>query len=191
MAKQKTKLKSFFEGKRRECVLQNYHPLESRAGEKRFKLFVAMPLSNKPVDGMPEAFVEQYELMEREKSVLNHSKVGSIVEDATFQIFATDTVTKPAIKSVGVILQNLKLIGVGIGESREVSLEFEAYVAGSIALKDWLYEHIHKTFFTEVEPSQMELPVEDEKPAKKGKKGKAPFDPEGIQQSAKSGELIQ
>jgi hypothetical protein len=45
MAKQKTKLKEFFEGRRRQCELQVINVLKNKAGERRIKMSVIMPLS--------------------------------------------------------------------------------------------------------------------------------------------------
>ena len=59
MAKQLARLKDFFEGKRRRCTLDDYHQLKSQGNENRMKLMISMPLSNQPVDGIPDEFRDQ------------------------------------------------------------------------------------------------------------------------------------
>jgi len=92
MAKQKTKLKEFFEGRRRQCELQVINVLKNKAGERRIKMSVIMPLSGQPVTGMPDIFTEPYMLMQKEKSTLNFSKIDVAVNEAAFNIFSTDTI---------------------------------------------------------------------------------------------------
>ena len=196
MAKKNARLKDFFEGKRRQCSLQDYRPLKTKAGERRLKLSVEMPLSNMPVDGMPDDFTEEYALMEREKSKVNLSKVAVELEGALYSIFSTDTIGRPSVTINGATLNSFRLIGDGVEDQRTVSLEFTVYLPWTDDLRDWCGIHLHEDFFAEVVPSQMELVEEEpvEKPIKaKGKKKdkQASFDPEAIQKAAKRGELVQ
>lgn len=191
MAKQETKLKHFFEGKRRECELRDFHVLKDRQDVKRIKLSIVMPLSNRPATGMPEDFAEQFFLMDKEMCSTNASKIAVSMDGATAEIFSTDTVKGAAITSIGAVLQDFKMVGVGLKEKRTVSLEFTMTAMHTVKLLDWADKHLHATFYIEALPSQMELPTEEE-PSKKPKKGKQTnFDPEEIQKAAKKGELIQ
>lgn len=157
MAKQLARLNHFFEGKRRKCNLRSYHALKSKAGEHRFKLDVVMPLSHMPVDGMPAEFIEQYALMEKEKSALNMSRVAVTLDGALFSIFTTDTVRNSVVKINAATLQDFRLTASGVEQNRNVSLEFIVYLPATIALRDWVFDHLHGDFFSEAVPSQMEL----------------------------------
>lgn len=189
MSKNNARLKHFFEGKRRKCNLSDYRQLKSKAGERRMKLMVSMPLSNNPVMGIPEAFAEEYALMEREKSSVNLSKISVELEGALFTIFTTDTSSRPTVKTNGATLTAFRLIGNGVEDKRTVDLEFTVYLSWTESLRDWCGDHQHADFFAETVPSQMELV--DAKPVGKlviAKKGK--FDPDAIKKAAKSGELV-
>ena len=180
MAKQRTKLKDFFEGKRRRCRLQNFQVLKDRKDILRAKLLVSMYLSNQPADGMNDKFAEPYLLMAGEKSTLNLARVAVGVDNATFHIFATDTSSRAAIKASAADLQNFRLIGEGSDEKRSVTLEFDAQLPVTDAeddpLVNWLMKHLHGDFYVESIPSQMELAEEagsDPKDPKPNKKKKA------------------
>jgi hypothetical protein len=171
MAKKNQKrLKDFFEGRRRQCELQDFHVLKNTAGEKRMKLSIRMPLSQMPMEGIPDAFVDQYILMEREKSALNFAKIFVILDGASFTIFSTDVSSASVLNVNAATLQDFRLIGEGSEEKRRVFLEFIAYLPATVKLKDWSFDHLHSDFFCEVVPAQTELNLEEQPPAKKGKK---------------------
>lgn len=162
MAKQRTKLKDFFEGKRRRCRLQDFHILKDRKDILRAKLSVSMYLSNEPATGMNDVFVDPFMLMSKDKSELNLSRVNVGVDNAKFEIFSTDASSRTSAKApAGADLQNFRLIGEGLGEDREVSLEFDAQLPVTDAEDDpmvrWIMKHLHGDFFVEVVPAQMEL----------------------------------
>lgn len=157
--KQLAKLSSFFEGRRRECVLTSWEVLKNKAGEKRIKVMVSMPLSRKPVLGMPESFSEQYMLMEKEESKLSLSKIDVLIESAKFEIFSTDAIASSAVDCDAAMLQDFRMVAEGGKENRKVSLEFVSYLPGSVHLRDWCWDHIHATFYCEIVPQQGTLPM--------------------------------
>lgn len=169
MAKDVSKLRSFFDGKRRECNLKDYHVLQDTQGRKRITLAVMMPLSNKPATGMPEEFAEQFMVMGREDSCSDFSKVSVTVQGATCDIFHTDVSNRAASKSIGAELQNFRMIGSGKKEKREIALHFTLTASHTDTLLDWADKHLHMKFWLEVVPSQMELKEEKEPKDKKAK----------------------
>ena len=190
MAKQLARLKDFFEGKRRRCTLDDYHQLKSQGNENRMKLMISMPLSNQPVDGIPDEFTEEYALMEQENSAANFKKIAVEVKAAKFTIFTTDTIKSHVVRSDGCTLNGFRLIGTGVEDKRTVSLDFVVYMPWGEPLHKWCSDTLHADFFAETVPSQRELIEEEsEKPAKK--KGKKDFDPDAIKNAAKQGELVQ
>jgi len=176
MAKQLAKLSDFFEGRRREYHLEKWEVLEED-NVKRIKLSVSMPLSRKPVLGMPDPFSEPYIVAEKEQSSLNLGKIDVIVESAKFEIYSTDTIDSSTVACDGATLQGFRMVGEGVKDKRRVSLEFVVYLPGTIPLRDWCWDHTHATFFAETVPMQAALPVEEpvkqptltETPKKKGK----------------------
>lgn len=194
MAKQRTKLGAFFSGHRRECKLGDWQLLKDENGHRRFKLPIDMVLSRRPASGIPDVFVEQFLLMDKEKSQNNLNKIDVILENAAVSIFVTDTLVSPTVTATGVTLQDFRLIGMGIEDKREVKLHFNMYLPYALPWRDWACDNQHATIFMEVQSTQMELPVEDEAPAqsrtKKGGKKTAPFDPEAIQEAAKKGTVV-
>ena len=175
MAKQRTKLKDFFEGKRRRVRLQDFRVLKDEKDILRIKLSVKMPLSNQPADGMNDCFSDPYFLMAKEKGSLNYSKVNVAVDNATFHVFSTDSQQRPSVRAATSNLQTFRLTAEGVDEKREVSLEFNAELPVTDAeddpLMNWAIKHLHADFFVEAVPSQMELETEpvDPKPNKKKK----------------------
>jgi hypothetical protein len=174
MAKQRTKLKDFFEGKRRRCRLQDFRVLKDRKDILRMRLSIQMPLSNEPATGMNEKFSEPYLLMAKQDSDFNSSKVNVGVANASFHIFSTDTVSRAAVKSGSADLQSFHLVGIGTGESREVFLQFDAELpvtdAEDDALTNWAMKHLHADFFVEAVPAQMEIASDPQDPPPNGKK---------------------
>ena len=189
MAKQLARLTDFFEGKRRRCTLDDYHQLKSAGNENRMKLMISMPLSNEPATGLPNEFVEEFGLMEKEDSAANFKKISVEVKAAKFTIFTTDTIKSHVVRTDGCTLNNFRLIGAGVEEKRTVSLDFVVYMPWGEPLHKWCSDTLHGDFFCETIPSQMELIEEEEAP--KSKKGKKGFDPEAVKKAAKQGELIQ
>jgi hypothetical protein len=192
MAKQLARLKDFFEGKRRRCTLDDYHQLKSQGNENRMKLMISMPLSNQPIDGLPDEFTEEFALMEREKSAANFKKIAVEVKAAKFTIFTTGTIKSHVVRTDGCTLNSFRLIGDGVEDKRKVSLDFVCYMPFSETLHKWCSDTLHGDFFSETVPSQMELKEEEqEDTAKPKKKGKKDFDPEAVKNAAKQETLIQ
>jgi hypothetical protein len=169
MGKQKARLIGFFNGKRRECELVDLHVHKNQSGVRWIRLAIQMPLSGKSVAGMPEAFAEQFILMEKQSSIFNLAKNEAEIDGATIVIFPTDTM-KAGVVDAGATLQNFTLVAEGVADKRKVRLEFTAEVPYSVALRDWSCDHLHATFWMEVTSSQLEIPqVVEEKKARKPK----------------------
>jgi hypothetical protein len=173
MAKNETRIKDFFEGKRRRCSLDNFQVNRAKNDQYTVRLAVVMPLTNVELDGINNVFAEPFAIMNGQKSPHDFHKVNVAVDSAQFSIFTTDTQKRASIVSSAAALQDFKLIGAGAEDKRTVTLEFFAFVPGTEPLRDWIWTHLHKDFFVEVVPAQMELEEqEEEKPAKGKKNGK-------------------
>lgn len=167
MGKQKARLIGFFNGKRRECELRDLHVHKNSSDVRWIRLSISMPLSGQPIAGMPDAFVEQFVLMEKQNSAFNLAKNEAEIDGATLSIFPTSAMAA-IVESNGVTVQDFRLVGDGVMDKRKVNLEFTAEVPYSLALRDWACDHLHSTFWIEVESSQMEITqvVEEKKKSK-------------------------
>lgn len=169
MGKQKARLIGFFNGKRRGCELSDLHVHKGQNDVKWIRLAVKMPLTGQPVTGMPDAFAEQFLLMGKDNSVFNLAKNEAEIDGATIAIFSTDTMKSPTVESNGVTIQDFRLVGEGVKDKRTVELHFTAEMPYSIAVRDWACDHLHSTFWVEVESSQLEMPQVGDDDKKKGK----------------------
>ena len=187
-----TTIRHLFDGKRRQCTLSDCHPLKDKSKVRRMKMIIRQSLSLQPFEGMPEEFSEEVNVMLKQDSLANFKKIFVKMDGAKLSVFSTDTVKTSVWNTNGAALNGFKLLGDGIGEKRNVQLEFTAYVPWSDKVKDWCGDHLHEDFYLEAVPSQMEIPAEipAEKPAGKKKNGKVTdFDPAAVQKAAKAGEL--
>jgi hypothetical protein len=163
MASKKSKQTNFFGGNRRELTLQEYRTLMSRGEEKRMKLFVRMPLTNKPAVGIPKWVSSPYLEMAKEDSLTGRVNIPDVFhEGMTLQIYSTDKVKRKTLTATGCMLIGFHLDAQGDGESREVFLCFTVYCPANIQLRDWAWDHLHKTFFADFEYSQTEMDFDGE-----------------------------
>lgn len=158
----KTKETSFFGENRRELSLTDYHILMTKGGEKRIKLAVEMPISNKPAVAMPNWIGNPYLEMEKEDSRTARSNIEVMLEGMTITVFSTDKIKRKTLSATGVMLTGFHLVRVGDGEKKEAVLRFVVYVPANIQLRDWAWEHMRMKFFAEFEYSQTEMDFEAE-----------------------------
>lgn len=175
------KLKEFFEGNRREMVLDDWRPLRSAGGETRFKLHLRMPLLNHNQTGVPEEISKAFGGLAADDSPINQSRLNIMYDGMTVEFFTDDQAKLPwsngkdglqgGIASVtGVMFDKFVLVANGKGEKRTVDMEFIAYVSATPGMKDWTFENLHGTVFCEAEYSQSEMGEEftrDDPDAKK------------------------
>jgi len=168
MAPTQKKLKEFFEGRRREAVLDDWRPLKSAGGEMRFKLLVRMPLLNHDLQGVPEEISKAFQGLAEDESPINSSKLNILYDGMTVEFFTDDSAKLPwtngkegvqgGLASVtGVLFDKFALIAKGKGEKRTVDLVFIAYVSATQGMKDWTFENLHGTVFMEAVYSQSEM----------------------------------
>lgn len=176
MGKTSTRLKDFFEGKRRKCRLQEAALLVSSEDDRRIKFSIIMPLSNEPYEGTPDVVSEQFAIMAKEKSTVNFAKIDIDFDEANVKIFTTDTVKRAFHSSIGASLQNFRTSASGVDEKRTVDLLFDLRIPGSEEIWTWIYRHKHAEFYLETVPQQRSLDDEEEedKPEAPSKGAKKP-----------------
>jgi hypothetical protein len=157
-----TKVKQFFDGRRREARLLLYTHLKTKAEENRFKLSLSIPLLNQSVVSMPKAVSDVFSVMAKDDSDLSRAKLAVFLEGMTLELFATDTQKgAPSLSITGCTFKSLQLVAAGVAEKRTIDLEMMAYVPASLALHDWVYPQLHGTFFLEAVYSQSEMDFSD------------------------------
>jgi len=159
MAKKAVKT-DFFPGSRREFRLNRYELLEvSVDGEerKRGKLSVEMPITGKDYKGMPGWIGNPFQEMLKEDSVTGTTKIEALCKGMTMDVFSTEKTRTRALSSTGVVLNNLQLVPSGEGDSRDIALHLVIYAPANQQLHEWVWDHIHKTFFAGFEYSQTEM----------------------------------
>ena len=157
-----TKIKSFFDGRRREARLVLYTHLKTKAEENRFKLSLSLPLLNRSLVSMPKAVSDVFSIMAKDDSDLSRAKLAVFLEGMTLEVYSTDTQTgAPVLSITGCTFKSLQLAAAGVAEKRTIDLEMMAYVPASLVLHDWVYPQLHGTFFLEAVYSQSEMDFSD------------------------------
>lgn len=157
----KTKVKDFFGENRREFRLNSYNTLMTSAEEKRLKLAVEMPLSNQPLVAIPTWVANPFTEMEKDDSLTTRCNIDVMLEGMTVDVFPTDKAKRRQLTTTGVMLQGFHLVTTGEEEKKETMLNLTIYMPGSIELRDWCWEMLHKTFWAAFEYSQSELDFSD------------------------------
>lgn len=159
MAK-KSKETHFFDGARREMTLSKYELLETTGEEKRSKLTIEMPLSDRGVIGMPSWISDPFAEMGKAASLTGRTAIEAMCDGMTIEIYATDKAKRRTLMSTGVMVTAFSLVATGDGDKRDIALTAVIYVPANIALHQWAWDHIHKTFFAQFEYSQSEIDFE-------------------------------
>jgi hypothetical protein len=156
----KTKQLSFFASARRECVLSKYELLETSGEEKRSKLTVEIPLSDRPLVGIPDWISGPFAEMGKAESITGRVSLEAMCDGMTLEIFSTDTIQRRTLMSTGVMITGFTLSATGDGDQRDIALIATIYVPANITLHEWAWDHIHKTFHAQFEYSQSEMSFE-------------------------------
>ncbi|HEV2174013.1 MAG TPA: hypothetical protein VGR71_10615 [Nitrospira sp.] len=162
------KLKDFFEGRRREMVLDDWKPLKTAGGELRLKLLLRMPLLNKDLKGVPTEISEAFNAMSADESPIDSSKLGVMYDGMTVEFFSDDVAKLPwtngkegisgGLASVtGAMFDKFVVIAKGKAEKRTVDLQFVCYLAATVGIKDWAFELLHGKTYAECVYSQSEM----------------------------------
>lgn len=152
-----SKLKSFFEGRRRKASLNAWSHLRTKVGESRIKLDLCLPLLNESIVGMNEAISEAFSVMAKDESKIERTSLNVEMEGFTMEMFSTPDVKSPEVSSTGVKIMKLALVAGGEAEKRTLDLTMTVYIPASIQMRDWAWDHLHKDFHLEAIYSQSEM----------------------------------
>lgn len=159
--------KTFFPGTRKELITQSVQLLETRAGEKRLKLSLIMPLVDDKLVGMPSWIGDSFDVICKEGSLLTEDKWGHKIKDMVSTIFNTDdadrskfVVNTPLL--VGFSLQRKKAGG-DEDNLPDIYLHFYGYLVASQQLWNWFYEKRGNSMWVNFETTQKELPLGENK----------------------------
>lgn len=167
--------KTFFPETRKEIITQAVTLLETKAGEKRMKLLMVMPLEDDKLVGMPTWIGDSYDVICKDGSLLSADKWSHAIKDMTLNTFATDDGERVKHLISAPLLNNFTLQRGKRGEEDdsmpEIYLQFVAYVVASQPLWTWFYEKRGQSIYIRFETTQKELPLAEDKQLKLGDDG--------------------
>jgi hypothetical protein len=153
--------KTFFAGARKEMIVEAVGLLETKAGEKRIKVALTMPLSDGKLVGMPGWLGASYDVIGKEDSLLMADKWGHDLKEMTLTIFSTEDSQKATQIAVAPLLNSFQLRRDPQDEEQEelsdVNLHFVAYVTANMELWRYFYGVHRKSIFVRFETTQQEL----------------------------------
>ena len=154
---------ALFGGHRRKLELESWQVLRSKAGEKRLKMEMRMPLSGESLIAMPDWVGNTYEVMIKDGSAPRRGPLDRYLEGMTFEVFPTEKHRSRALSLTGVTIKNLCVDRDGEEDTAEVSLRFVLYSPGNVQGRDWAWDLIGGSFWGTFEYSQTEFEFSGEK----------------------------
>lgn len=155
--------KTWWPGVRKEILIEQITLLETKAGEKRIKLGVKMPLGDGRLVGMPSWIGDSYDVIAKEDSLLTSDKWGHTIKEMTLNIFRTDDGQKVSQLCSAPLMAAFQLKrdpqSDDDEEVSELNLHFVIYVVASHKLWSWLYEVRGLSIYVRFETTQKELPL--------------------------------
>lgn len=152
---QKGSTVEFFSGYRREMEIGEYKVLKTAGGEKRIKFDMRLPISNRPMLGIPGWISEGHELIIKDDSVYDKSTCKGVrLEGMTVTVFSTDTVKSKSILMAGCTMDKFVVQAIGKDDKKQTHLGFVLYAPASKDLAEWSYDHMDATMFAEFDTTQ-------------------------------------
>jgi hypothetical protein len=160
--------KAWFPGARKEVVISAVSLLETKAGEKRIKLGLVLPLCDGKLVGMSTQVAEALEVIQREESHVTAVKLDIELKEMTMTIFNTEDSQKPAQIAVAPLITAMSVRRNEQEEEDEelsdVNLHMFAYIGATTQLWSWFYQHFRMSMFVRFETTQSELPLSQPAP---------------------------
>lgn len=147
-----------FISKRREMEIGEFHSLKSKGGERRVKVPVSIPLSNRDTTGLPEWILDGYSFVVKDESLYDKIRCKDTkFEGMSVEFFTTDTV-KRKMQGVGglngMTMDRFVVERIDEGEKAEVFLSFLVYAPCSKDIIVWMYEFQGHSVFVEFDATQ-------------------------------------
>lgn len=144
--------------KRREIELGDFHSLKSRGGERRVKIAVRIPLSNRPTGGTPDWVAREFEhVMKDESAFAKVSGSKMKLEGMSVDFFTTDKIANKMQTLNSCMLSRFVVERIGETEKAEVYLSFDLYAPCGKPIIGWAYDNQGATVFAEFDVTQATL----------------------------------
>lgn len=151
---------SFFPGKRRQVVLENWSPKRNTEGEKRVLFKFKMPITGQPITGFPDFLNEGFHAVEKERSGGVFTSDAEL-EAIALEYFDTEDSPEPVTRVVGVTLQGLTLQREKEGESYVTVLRYHYNVPWWKGLWKFVDTYWGKTLYSNFTASADFVPDQD------------------------------
>ena len=145
----------FFNNKRPEIEVGDFHILQSTGQEKRIKLQLRIPISNRPLTGIPDWIQDGYQFVVKDGSVYRKSITDGVrLEGITVTFFATDKAKQKSILLAGSTMDRFSVEKIGKDDKAMVFLNFVLYAPCTRIIASWAYEQTGTTMFAEFDSTQ-------------------------------------
>lgn len=143
---------------RRETVIGDFQSLKSRGSERRAKVPIRVPLSNRPTAGIPDWILNGYEFLVKDDSVYNRNNCKDMrLEGMSIEFFTTDSVKRKMMALHACTMSGFYLERVGKDDKAIVYLNFVVYAPCSEEIIVWLYKNQDATVYAEFDATQAEF----------------------------------
>lgn len=145
----------FFGNTRRECEICDFHSLQSAGKERRVKAEIRLPLSNRPMIGIPEWVSKGHELVVQDRSFYTKTTCKDVrLEGMSIDFFTTDSVKRKMRTLNGCTLDKFSIERVGKDDKAQTYLNLTVYSPCSLEIIQWFYEMQGATVYSEFDSTQ-------------------------------------
>jgi hypothetical protein len=146
---------------RREMEIGDFHSLKSRGGERRVKVPVRIPMSNRPTKGIPSWIVDGYSFVVKDESPYTTMQCKKVELEGMSVSFFTSEDSVRKMTGVGGLngctMNRFVVERVGEGEKAEVFVNFVIYAPCSKEIVVWMYEQQGGSVFVDFDATQATL----------------------------------
>jgi len=138
--------KLFFPNTRREVIVESTNLQKDRAGNRSIKTGISMPLGDGKLVGMPSWVGDAYAELARVGCIASSIKFADLeLSEMTIYAHTGEQTEKPAQTFIVPVINMFSMQRGDLpkkeGALPPVSLEFVAYINGSLEAWSWLYRH--------------------------------------------------
>lgn len=152
---------------RREMEIGDFHSLKTRGGERRVKVKISIPLSNRSTIGIPEWVLDGYTFVVKDESPYDKTSCKGVkFEGMSVSFFTTDE-AKRKMSGVGGLngctMDKFIIERIGEAEKAEVYISFVIYAPCSKDIIGFFYDHQGATIYSEFDATQATFSYDGEK----------------------------
>jgi len=145
----------FFTDSRRETELGDFHSLKTTGNERRVKVAIRLPLSNRSMVGIPEWISQGHELVVKDNSFYTKTLCKDVrMEGMSVDFFTTDSVKRKMRTLNGCTLYKFSVERIGKEDKAQTYLNFVLYAPCSLEIMQFFYEMQGGTVYAEFDATQ-------------------------------------